>query len=160
VGKKIGIFVAVLAVVFLGLAYAAGVFGAGSDRDQIQNALDEAILASKEGRPGGVLDYLSRNFKVNEEQFRQRDIARTIREMKPSITLANREPEIQGGQASITTNVQLSVLTFKVEVPEVTLKFEKEQTTKFLIFPVKDWKLTNVTLPDHVVEQVRGQFGG
>ncbi|HZH98180.1 MAG TPA: hypothetical protein VEX38_04350, partial [Fimbriimonadaceae bacterium] len=66
--KKLGIVVAVLAVVFLGMAYAAGVFGGPSDKEQIQTALDEAILASKEGRPGGVLDYLSQNFKVNEEQ--------------------------------------------------------------------------------------------
>src|SRR4051812_25538220 len=95
------------------------------DQALIQNALKDSIEASKEGRPGGVLDFLSSKFKINSESPGRFDIAKFIREHKPDITVYNTKAIISGDTARIETpvEVKLSVLTqnFDQTIDHVTL---------------------------------------
>lgn len=148
-------------IVGLGVAFGFGAFGGKSDKELIQVALDEAIQASKEGRPGGVLDFISRRFEVNGEQYATRDISKTIKDMKPDVEISNPEPTISGDTATITSPVRLSVSLPPVgmDLNQVEIHFAKEMGTKWLVFPTKKWRMTKVDIPDDVVNQVRSQFG-
>lgn len=158
---KIAVAVGTAVVLLVGLI-ASGVFGGPSDRELIEEALTESITASREGRPGGVLEYLSKNFTVNNEQYGTRDIAKTIRDLKPNVELENRDPLIAGESATITSPVRLSVSLPPVSytVGQATLVFSKEESRKWLIFPAKQWRLTRVEIPEEVVQDVQGQFSG
>lgn len=149
---------AALLFVVLGM----GVFGGPSDEELIKVALDEAILASKEGRPGGVVDFISQRFQVNGEQYGTRDISKTIKDLKPSVDIEKPTPTINGNSATITSPVRLSVSFPPVgtNLSEVTMHFEKENGTKWLIFPTKKWRMVKVEMPDAVVEDVKSQFSG
>lgn len=149
---------AVLAFVALGL----GLFGGPSDEQLIKVALDEAILASKEGRPGGVLEFISQKFAVNGEQYGSRDISKTIKDLKPSVEIEKQSPTISGDTATITSPVRLSVSLPPVgtTLSEVTIRFEKENGMKWLIFPTKKWRMVQVEMPDSVIEDVKNQFSG
>ena len=50
-----------------------------SDQKMIREALDQAVLASREGRPGGVMDYLSNKFAVNSESITSGQVANFIK---------------------------------------------------------------------------------
>lgn len=158
---KIAVASGTAIVLIVGLI-ASGVCGGPSDGELIDQALTESVAASREGRPGGVLEYLSKNFSVNDEQFGTRDIAKTIRDLKPNVELESRKPLIAGDSATITSPVRLSVSLPPVSytISQVTLSFSKEESRKWLIFPAKQWRLTKVEIPAEVVEEVRGQFSG
>lgn len=153
---------AVAASIVIVTAFGLGLFGGPSDRELIQTALKESIDASREGRPGGVMEYLSKNFSVNDEQFGTRDIAKTIRDLKPHVELESTEPLIAGESATITSPVKLSmsIPPMNYSLAQVTLSFTKESATRWLIFPTKKWRLTRVEIPSEVVEEVKSQFSG
>lgn len=127
------------------------------DKKLIQEALTESIKASREGRPGGVMDKLSVNIKYNDQDVsgNSRDIARYIRESKPDIVVENPEPDISGEEAKINSPVTLSVsfLGHSVDkrIKNVTLIFRKESDRDYLIFPATKWKLAEVRVPDDSV---------
>jgi len=124
------------------------------DRKLIQEALAESIKASKEGRPGGVMDKLSANIKYNNQDVggNDRDIARFIRDSKPDIVVESMEPDVKGDQATIVSpvNLTMSMLGQSINrrLNEVTLVFRKEADRDFLIFPTTRWKLAEVRVPD------------
>lgn len=133
-----------------------------SDEEQIKAALAESLKAGKEGRPGSVLELLSRNFKVNEEQVvGRRDIGQYIRDYKPNIEIRNQTPTVSGDSAEIVSpaKVSISVPPVSIDIRQVTLGFKKEHTTRMLIFPAKDWKLESVTVPEEVVGEVMATAG-
>lgn len=146
-------------MILTGFAFGFGLFGGKSDKELIKVALDEAILASKEGRPGGVLDFISRNFEVNGQQYGAGDIAKTIKEMKPDVTIEKPDPTVSGDTATITSPVRLNVLTMGMNISEVTITFARETGTKWLIFPTKKWRMVEVDVPDSVVQEVQSQYG-
>ncbi|HMS54796.1 MAG TPA: hypothetical protein PKA27_05305 [Fimbriimonadaceae bacterium] len=154
--KKLGI----LAVLLLaGIGYM--IFKPGpSDAELIKAALKDSIEAGKEGRPGSVLDLLSRNFTVNEEFAGGRaNIAKFIRESKPNLTIENPEPNVSGVSATIDSpaRIELRFPAVGFNVREVNLKFRKESGTSFLIFPTKVWKLESATVPPEVVTELASQ---
>jgi hypothetical protein len=124
------------------------------DKTLIQKALAESIKASKEGRPGGVMDKLSVNIKYNNENVgsADRDIARYIRSSKPDIELENTIPVVTGDEATIVSPVNLKVALLGQSVSrrlnEVTLVFRKEADRDFLVFPTTRWKLAEVRVPE------------
>lgn len=144
------------------LAYGFGLFGVPDDRTQIQQALEKAIKASKEGKPGSVLHYLSNNFRVNGYQYKGAEIADLIKTSKPHIEVANQEPVIQGDFARITspTTLSLSLPSFTATLKEVTFDFAKENGVRMIWFPAKQWKLTKVNVPQEVYEDLYNQYGG
>jgi hypothetical protein len=120
------------------------------DKTLIQKALTESIQASKEGRPGGVMDKLSDNIKYNGQNGSgyQRDIARFIKNSKPDIQVENLDPVVSGDEATIVSPVTLTVSmlgqSMSKRVKEVTLVFKKEEDHDFLIIPSTRWKLAEV----------------
>ncbi len=160
--KQVKVILAAVAVlvVFFGGAFASGLFGGQSDEQMIKAALDEAVLASKEGRPGGVLEFISQRFAVNGMKYGTGDISKTIKDLRPNVEIENPTPNITGNSATIVSPVRLAVSLPPIgtTLSEVTITFAKENGTKWLIFPVKKWRMVEVDMPESVIEDVKNQF--
>ena len=134
------------------------------DQKEIAQALHDSIQASKEGRPGGVLDLLSDKFKINEQSPGRFDIAKFIREQKPDIDVANTRAVVSGDTARIDTpvHVKFSYLTqnFDQKIDNVTLVFQKEEGHKYIFFPDTEWHLTDVEVPNNGIPIDIGGDGG
>lgn len=140
-----------------------------NDQELIKEALDQSIQASKEGRPGGVMDIISEKFNINGMRPGSRwDIAKFIRDSKPDVVVEDTTAFVDGDKARITSPVQLkmSFLNQKWDrrVDDVTIVFEKEDARRYLIFPTRKWRLTDVVLPPDAAQQIvpegMGQGGG
>lgn len=131
-----------------------------SDEQLIQKALDEALQAGKEGRPGSVLDFLADDFAVNGQRFSNAQISERIRKMKPNIDFANRTPTVNGDSADLTSNVNLSISLppLKLDIADVQVKFEREDGRRLLFFPAKKWKMTDVQVPESSYDQIVQQM--
>jgi hypothetical protein len=160
--------VAVVALVVLRLTVFAD---RPNDQKLIQQALADSIQASKEGRPGGVMDKISEKFNINGMRPGSRwDIAKFIRDSKPDVVVENTQAFIDGDKAQITSPVQIkmSFLNQKWDrrVNNVTIVFEKEDGRKWLVIPTRQWRLTDVVLPADAARQIvpegmgGGGFGG
>lgn len=116
-----------------------------SDEQQIRDALRDSIQAGKEGRPGGMLEILSRDFNYDSIPFEQAQaVQRYIRDGKPDVTIDNWLPEIDGDLAVIKTSATVKVgIPFNTSFtfPDCTLTFRRERASKFLIFPGTKWRL-------------------
>ena len=126
-----------------------------NDQQQITQALNDSIEASKEGRAGGVLDLLSAKFKVNDQEPNHFDIAKFIRNNKPDITVYNTNAVINGDTARIDTSVEVKISILKQDfdqkIDNVTLVFQKEDARKFLVIPTTAWHLTDVEVPNNAI---------
>ncbi|HRF58746.1 MAG TPA: hypothetical protein PLH94_02395 [Fimbriimonadaceae bacterium] len=150
----VGLVVGLIAI----LVVRSTLFGP-SDRQLIDQAIQESIQASRDGRPGGVLEYLSQSFKLNDQDpGSRRNIAQFIKQSKPEVTLAAHEPVIEGDMASIVTDAQVNVdyLGMKMDgtLQGVRIVLQKEQGTKWLVFPDKQWRIVSVTAPQETVDQL------
>jgi hypothetical protein len=129
-----------------------------SDSQLIREALQESIEAGKEGRPGSVLELLSRQFEVNGYQPNARQISQYVKDLKPDVEIANPEPNIRGDEASIVSDVNLKLRfppqSFRIE--DVTFQFQREQATQWLIFPASRWRLRSVEVPPDALNQLSG----
>lgn len=127
------------------------------DKTLIQQALADSIQASKEGRPGGVMDKLSDNLKFNgqNEGGNQYEIARYIRSSKPDVIVENTDPVVEGDEAKIVSPVTLTLSLLgqstSRHMKEVTLVFRKEEATEWLVIPTRRWKLAEVQVPESSV---------
>lgn len=134
------------------------------DQKEIAQALQNSIQASKEGRPGGVLDLLSDKFKINQQTPGTFNIAKFIRDNRPDITVANTNAVISGDTARIDTPVHVSfnylTQTVNQDIPNVTLEFQKEEGHKYIFFPDTEWHLTNVEVPNNSIPIDIGDTGG
>jgi hypothetical protein len=153
--RRFPLVVLIVLVCLVGGRYLYGVLNPPSDAKLIQEALQEAITASKEGRPGGVLDKLSDTFKVNSQEPGQRNVADFVKKSHPDITLSNSTPVIEGDTATITSDVAISVEFLNQKqsfnAPGVKMVFKKEDARDWLIFPGKKWHLSDVTLPENAI---------
>lgn len=159
---KIG-FVVLLLVGVVALGLRVGTATSVPDRVLIDQALDEAILASKEGRAGGVLDLLSRQLVVNGEPVLQRgEIADFIKRQKPEVTIERTPLTVSGDGKTAAmkapVSVKLRLLTFEkaFTFQNVTFEFAKEEATEYLVIPTKQWRLVRVTAGDFDPEQFAG----
>jgi len=124
------------------------------DKALIRTALADSIQASKDGRPGGVMDKLSDNIKYNGQSGAgyQRDIARYIRTSKPDVEVQNTDPVVSGDEATIVSPVKLTLSLLgqstSRNLKDVTIVFKKEADHDFLIIPSTRWKLAEVRVPD------------
>lgn len=163
--KKPILIVAGILVLLIGVRVVMGLSGA-DDKKLIQEALAESIKASKEGRPGGVMDKISDKLVVNSEQVGKSQIGNVIRDMKPDVEVLKQDPIITGEEAQITSPVRLKVslpigngTAFDQTINDVTLIFAKESATDWLIIPTTKWRLREVKLPDDVMNQIGGLGG-
>jgi len=152
-GKSAKGIVTVLAIVLvlIGVRIAVGLANRPDDQKLIQTALQEAIEASKEGRPGGVVDLLSSNLKVNnmDVQGNRGQIVRFIRDNKPNVDVKNKRAIITGDEARIVSPVELSLpIIGGRTLKEVTMIFRKEDAMEYLVFPTRKWRLTEVRVPE------------
>lgn len=145
--KKVVIGAVVLAVA----AIAIQIFAFGpSDKQMIQSALDESLLAAREGRPSPVLEYLSRNFEINGQRMSERpEIAKAVQMAKPEITVMNREPQITDSTATINSSVKVKLdymgLNIDQTFENVTITFTKESGTRMLVVPYPKWRISGVS---------------
>lgn len=124
----------------------------GDDRLLIQEALDESIRASREGKPGGVLENISVNFRFNDSELATRgDIGQYVKSMRPDVVVLHREPTISGDTAKIVTDVKVKFKLGPIEseqkVDNVVITFQRENGTKFGIIPTKKWRIVTVSAP-------------
>lgn len=133
------------------------------DEEQIRTALQESIDLSREGRPGGVLDLLSSQFKIaGIVNLSPAAIAEQIRKNKPDIKFSNEILTVEGSSAQMMADVKIAgsvgigpiEKSFDVPVNGVVLVFRKEDARKFLFIPAKVWKLTEVQLPADFVPEL------
>lgn len=141
--------------------------GGQDDKKLVREALAESIKASREGRPGGVMDKISDKLEVNDERFSRSQIANVIRDSKPEIEVLRQDPVIMGDEAQITSPVKVKIglpigngTAFNQTIDRVTLVFAKESATEWLIIPTSKWRLKEVKLPDDVMSQLSGLGGG
>lgn len=123
-----------------------------SDEDLIQEALERSIAASREGKPGGVFEHLSRSFTYNESAITsRRDVGQYINQLKPAIELSNREPNISENTARILTDVHLEIgmLNYRQEftIPGVEIELAKESGTRWGFIPYPQWRIVSVEAP-------------
>jgi hypothetical protein len=134
--------------------------GGPDDKTQVREALQDSIKASKEGRPGGVMDKISDKITINGEQMvSTNQIANWIRNSKPDVVVSQQDPVILGDEAQITSPVTVRAnmpggVGFDRTIKGVTLIFAKESATEWLIIPTTKWRLKEVKLPDDVVSQL------
>lgn len=130
-----------------------------TDKEQIVSALDDSVAASKEGRPGGVLDLMSEQFEISGLGKISRNwVAKQIRENKPEVSFTRETIEITGDRAEMTADASLRLKVnlgpvskdLSPSMQGVKLIFRKEDVRKFLIVPSKVWKLVEVRLPPGV----------
>lgn len=135
-------------VLLLGGKYAANTFFAPSDDELIRTALKDAITASKEGRPGGVMDFISDSFKINSTNIGGRQVADFIKNQKPDIKIDYHTPQFGNDIARMTSNAKVTIggfgLSQDITLKDVTLDFKKEDARDFLLLPVKKWQLVAV----------------
>lgn len=151
------VVLAVLGVLVLlfGVRVAITVSKKPDDQKLIREALDEAILASKEGRAGGVIELLSRDLKFNDQEVgtNKRQIMDFVQKQKPSVTVQDTNALLTGDEARIVSPVEIDLGLFggKRNLKEVSLIFRKEDATTYLIFPARKWRLVEVRVPDATV---------
>lgn len=122
-----------------------------SDQQLIEEALDAAILAGREGRPGSVLEQLSRSFEINGYQISNaNEVARFIRDQKPDVEVQSTVATVEGNSAFIESPVKLSMsgpIRYSGTIPGVRIEFAKEHATRWLVIPDRQWRLTRVEVP-------------
>jgi len=122
------------------------------DEVLIQTALTEAILASKEGRDGPVLQFISKRVSYNgQESTDRRSLGKYIKQYRPDVTIVNPRPVIQGDWATITSpvTVEMSLLNIggKWQIPEATISLRRETALKWLVVPTSIWRVKSVDAP-------------
>lgn len=143
---------------------AIGFINQPDDKTLIMTALKEAQKASKEGKPGGVLDLLSRDLEVNAQEasgFRG-EAAKYIRNMKPDVEFQDADPQINGENARLETSAKMKIgmlgISREINIPQVTINLVKEESREWLLIPVKSWKITNIEVsPQAITEFLSGQ---
>lgn len=157
--KRPLLWIVLLLVLVVVVRVGTGLANRPNDNQLIQAALADAIKASKEGRPGGVVELFSRNLKVNnvDVDANRGQIVDFIRNQKPDVTVTNATPQISGDEARIVSPVQLDMgLLGKRSMDNVTMIFHREDSTEFLIVPTKTWRLVEVRAPESAVSDLMG----
>lgn len=152
-GKKILVVTGgVVAALIVGRV-AIGFLNQPDDKTLIMNALKEAQTASKEGKPGGVLDFLSSDLTVNQTEATgaKRNIADYIKKMKPDVEFKESEPQVMGESAKLETSAKVTIgiltMTKSFDLPSTVIRFEKEESREWLIIPKKSWKIKSIEVP-------------
>ncbi len=148
--KAVGITLVIGGLALIGFAL---LMRRPDDRTLILESLKESILASKEGRSGSVLEYLSKDIKLNgTELFNRGEVAKFIKNAQPEVEVVNAEPVIDGDEAIIESpvRVKMKVAVFTAPAFEVDAKirFRREIGHEYLVVPVTRWRIVNVEATD------------
>jgi hypothetical protein len=150
-----------LAVILGGIKIGLSLSNKPSDEKLIHQALNDALEASRKGKPGGVMDFLSNQLKFNDQSIGdQSQIAKVIKESHPEITVADEKVLVTGDEARIVSPVDLKANIFgqslDQHIDNVTLVFHKEEGRDYFFIPTPKWRLSEVRLPENQVPNVSG----
>jgi hypothetical protein len=159
-GKKIlGVTAVVVAVLFAGRVGIA-FLTQPDDKTLIKEAIAECAKASREGRAGGVLDFLSKNMTLNENEVsgNRSEVSKYISNMKPDVEFTSIEPNVFGDEAKVESPAKftLSLLSFEktFDIPKVTVSLKKEEERTWFLVPTKKWRITNIQVPAETIGQI------
>jgi hypothetical protein len=148
-GKILAVTGGVVALLLLG-KLALTLLTKVDDKTLIVEAVKDGLKASKEGRPGGVLEKLSASLTVNGEGTpgAKGEIANYIKKLKPDVEFKTLEPQVFGDEARIETPATMSVnmlgMNQSIDLKNVTITLKREDTFEYLVFPKKSWRITDV----------------
>lgn len=149
---KAWMIVVAIAVIGFGAKWISSMNGP-DDRTLIRRALSDAQKASREGRPGGVMELLSAHIKINSDSpGNETQIAKWIKDGHPDVRITQIDPLVEGDRATIVSPASVSFDMshfghFDRQFPSVTLVFRKEDDHEWIVIPVKKWKLVDAVLP-------------
>ncbi len=161
-GGKILIVTGSVVALLLGGKLALGLFTKVDDKTLIAEAVKDGLKASKEGRPGGVLEKLSASLTVNGEGSpgAKGQIADYIKKLKPDVEFKTLEPQVFGDEARIETPATMSVnllgMNRSVDIKNVTITLKREDTYEYLIFPKKAWRVADVRVDVSALDMFSG----
>ena len=99
-----------------------------------------------------MLDNLSFDFSYGGQDVSRIDIAKIVKQAKPQLVAVNENPEITGDSATIVTPIsaKFDYMGFAMDtvVPDVTVRFQREVGTKWLIVPQPKWRIVSVDAPN------------
>ena len=150
-GKKIlGVTATVVGLLMIG-KIGLGFLNQPDDKTLIVEAVKEAQKAGREGRPGGVLDFLDLpKLQLNGEDATGAapQIANYVKNSKPDIEFTKIEPIVTGDDARIetpaTVKIGVAMFTKDVTIPNVVINLKKEVEHEWLFIPKKSWKITQI----------------
>ena len=152
-GKKIlGVTGGIVGLLLLG-KIGLGFLNQPDDKTLITEAIKEAQKASREGRPGGVMDFLSVSLNVNgaEVEGNRREVWNMIKDQKPDIEFTKIEPIITREDARFESpanvKVGIAMISRTVTIPNVVINLKKEEARQWFIIPEKSWKITQIRAP-------------
>ncbi|MBI1331589.1 MAG: hypothetical protein JST12_21195 [Armatimonadetes bacterium] len=149
-GKKILAFTGTVVLLLVVGRVGLGFLNQPDDKTLIVEAVKEAQKASREGQPGGVLDFLSLDLKLNgdETSGSRRNIADYVKNQKPDIEFTTLEPQIFGDQATIESDAKVKMgfggFTPEVTIHDAKIYLKKEDDREWFIIPKKSWKITEI----------------
>ncbi|MCW5938294.1 MAG: hypothetical protein KF884_07915 [Fimbriimonadaceae bacterium] len=143
-----------LAAIVLAVLAVAGVafqiFRTGpSDQEAITQAVADAVRASREGQPGGVLEHLSRSLTYNDVPVSERgELAKFIRDSRPQVVFDSTRALIEGDRAVIQTGAQIDLrlgpVPLSQRIDKVKIVLGKETGFRFLVVPTPKWRIQNI----------------
>lgn len=135
-----------------------------NDETQILNALEEMRVASIEGRPGGVLEYISDSIQLpvgTEDQWFGRspkaEIARFLRQAEiRSVEIKEPKVEVYGELAQVTCSVTADLSypmigDASLAFDDVVIEFRREESRRLFVVPDSTWRVVRfqpVSLPN------------
>jgi hypothetical protein len=147
-------------IALIGGRYVYGIATRKDDATLIRQALADAIKASKEGRPGGVLDKLSSDLKLNDQSVSLSQMANAVKTQHPDVEIANDTPIVAGDEATITSDVTVKMASLGgkgMDLKNVKMTFRRETAMEWLVIPTQTWHLKDVHLSE--LPNIPG-FGG
>jgi len=147
--KILGVTAGVVLLLVVGKV-GLGFLNQPDDKTLIVEAVKEAQKAGREGRPGGVLDFLSTSLKVNETEATgsRGQIADYIKNQKPDIEFTKIEPQIFGDEARIespaTVKIGIGPISQDITIPNTVINLKREDDKEWFIIPKKKWKITEI----------------
>lgn len=148
------VILAVLLVAIVGVGAASRILGQGDDKAMIKETLRLSLQASREGKPGNVMEALSKSLTVNDQEAsgNMGMVANYIKNQKPDLEVTNPTPIVTGDEARILSPVKIKTsLPFvgekTITVKDVTMVFHRETAREYLVIPVKKWRLVQVLAP-------------
>ncbi|MBS1723743.1 MAG: hypothetical protein JSS66_12410 [Armatimonadetes bacterium] len=139
-------------------ALAVPLFFGPSDRQLIAQALQDSCQASREGRPGGVMDYLSSSMRYNGEPIGdRREVARYIKQTRPEVVILNPTPVINGQTATVVSPVEVKIsigpMPVSMRLENVRITLSRETGFKWLVVPAPKWRITEIKADEIDVSQ-------
>jgi hypothetical protein len=152
-----------LLVLTIGGRFIYGLLSHPDDKSLIQTALADAVKASREGRPGSVIDKLAENFTVNGAQPGIGNVVQIVKNNHPEVAIQDTDPMVSGDTAQISSDVSVKVTiltqTQSFTVKDAQLLFKKEDATEWLIFPTRKWRLSAIRVPPDSIPTIPTGWG-